>query len=153
MNRNRMIVACAVAYAVSWFLPVVKGGATITGGALPGWEAFRIALSSLWPIVGVRLIAESLGAALAVASALTNLLFLGMAVRLSRGARGRSGFAVLVAAAVLNAHWFVLGDERGDLRAGYYLWVASFVALAWAARAGASRPAPAPPTAAAATLA
>lgn len=29
---------------VSWFIPVVKHGATLSQGVLPAWEAFRTAL-------------------------------------------------------------------------------------------------------------
>ncbi len=37
-------------------------------------------------------------------------------------------------ATIVNTLWFVLSDERSDLRIGYYLWLGSFIVLAVTAR-------------------
>jgi hypothetical protein len=82
---------------------------------------------------------------LGVISALTNLWFVLSSVLLARlRPRPHRGlFWTLVLAALVNTFWFLVPDIRGDLRAGYYLWLASFAALAaaaWLVSPGAGRP-------------
>jgi hypothetical protein len=44
--------------------------------------------------------------------------------------RRRVAVWVVAAATLLNLHWPIsIGDSAGDLRAGYYVWIASFVLL------------------------
>jgi hypothetical protein len=99
-----------------------------------GWQAFRVALSPLWPYEGFR-IEPGLLLVLSVASALTNVLFVVLvaALILRRG----PAKAVLWAAAgatLLNLHWPIsMGEERALLESGYFIWVSSFALLTLAA--------------------
>jgi hypothetical protein len=137
----------ALLYVVAWFLPVAEGASTLDAGVLPGWEALRVALSPLWPYE--RFIAEgSLRASLAVASGVTNLLFVAACWALLQArSSGRSvnwiAFPLLIAA-VINATW--LWSSPAELSWGYYCWLASFILLALAAdrTSGATDPAVAP---------
>jgi hypothetical protein len=100
-----------------------------------GWHAFRVALSPLWPFEQFR-IEPGLLLVLSVASALTNLLFVVLAALLVLDAE-RRGKAVLWAAAgatLLNLHWPIsMGEQRAELKLGYFVWVCSFALLALAA--------------------
>ena len=136
MKRTTILLAVAAfLYVLSWLLPVADGGTTLSDGGLPGWEAFRLALSPIWSYEGLA--GDSWWSdSLSVLSALTNIGFLAAVAalafwlqRLSRGV-----FGGLVLATIINALWFVLSDDRGDLRIGYYLWLSSFIVLAAAAR-------------------
>jgi hypothetical protein len=125
--------AAWVAHALAWFLPVHKYGVRLPHG-VPGWQAFRIAVSPIWPYEG----SESgpwYGAALTTASGLTNLVLLAsVAVLLTGSIRAKRTLAwIALAACVINCQWFVLDTDRADLRIGYYLWWASFAILAAAA--------------------
>ena len=127
MNASRVaLLAAIVANVLGWILPVVYDDR--------GWQAFRVALSPLWPYEDFR-IAPGLLLVLSVASALTNVLFVVLATLLVRG-EGRAK-AVLWAAAgatLLNLHWPIsMGDERRLLDSGYFVWVCSFALLAFAA--------------------
>jgi hypothetical protein len=131
MSRARVALLVAiVAHALGWALPVMDD--------YRGLHAFRVALSPLWPyerygtqfhIPGGRLVY------LSVASALTNVVFAAVAIAALLGvvqARSRRLACVWVvgAATVLNLHWPIsMGDSAGDLRSGYYAWIASFVLL------------------------
>ena len=68
---------------------------------------------------------------LRVASALSNLAVVAALalVFIARRSPPRFLRVMLVASAVLNAHWFVLGFRSG-LRIGYYLWASSFFVVA-----------------------
>jgi len=132
-------------YVLSWLMPVVDGGTTLPDG-LPGWEAFRLALSPIWSYEGLA--GDNWWSdLLSVLSALTNIAFLAAAAVLtSWPQRFRRGiFWSLMSAAIINALWLVLSAERGDLRIGYYLWLSSFIVLAVVAR---SNPAGAGPASA-----
>lgn len=94
-----------------------------------GWDATRAALEPIWAADRVQ---DPVRAILAVASGLSNLIFvagillgLGSPRRLPRWLPGAAGGAALI-----NAHWLV-GDPgfRSSLSAGYYLWLGSFVLL------------------------
>ena len=115
-----------VAHALGWALPVMDD--------YRGLHAFRIALSPIWPYEQFRIPSGRL-VYLSVASALTNLVFLVVAIAALAGAlntRSRQLVCVWLvgAATVLNLHWPIsMGDSAGDLRSGYYVWIASFVLL------------------------
>ncbi len=100
---------------------------------MPGWEAFRVSLSPIWPYEGLEVSTWYWGI-LTVASALTNFVFLALLAHLVwRPAVHRRAVAwSLDVALVINCSWFISGD-REYLRLGYYLWVASFALLALAA--------------------
>lgn len=101
-------------YALSFFVPVFREGGTLLEGKLPGWEAIH----------GAFVYGEIYGKL----SALTNLVMLLTPLALPVGAR-RAPRVLLSASAVavlLNLRW------AGDLdlvRAGYFLWWLSFVAV------------------------
>lgn len=136
MTRKRTVLSLiAIAtFAVSWFLPVHRAGAKMGGDELPGVQAFRLALSRVLDLRGTTLTDLPM-AVIAPASALTNFWFVIAAfLLLRRPARPRpvAKWGLLVSV-VLNLFWFTLAGDRWDLRAGYYLWLASFVMLAVAA--------------------
>lgn len=114
-------------YSASWFIQVVKDGTTLSQGGLPGWEAFRTALF----LEGVS--ASPATKVWMVTSALTNFILLSsLAVFRTRS----DGFKpvlpwLMVLAAILNTWWIItFGNDRADLRAGYYLWLVSFYVVA-----------------------
>ncbi len=121
------LVAALVANLLGWVLPVVRDE--------PGWRAFRVALSPLWPYEDFR-IEPGLLLVLSVASALTNVLFVALAaVLVVEGAR-RAKLVLWAAAAatLLNLHWPIsMGGESRLLQSGYFVWVCSFALLALAA--------------------
>ena len=128
MNAARVaLVAAIVANVLGWVLPVVQDNR--------GWQAFRVALSPLWPYEDFR-IQPGLLLVLSVASALTNVLFVVLAAVLVVGG-ARPAKAVLGAAAaatLLNLHWPIsMGDQSRLLESGYFVWVCSFALLALAA--------------------
>ena len=134
MRIQRLLIWAAwLVHVVAWFLPVVKEGVTLPDG-LPGWQAFRVAASAVWPLPDVTL-DKWYKAVLFTMSAVTTLLFFpGSAWAVSSGSRTlRQAFAwAATSAFVVNAHWYVLygGSARQDLRIGYFLWWLSFLLLA-----------------------
>jgi hypothetical protein len=103
-----------------------------------GFHAFRVALSPLWPYerAGTQFhIPAGRLVYLSVASGLTNVVFAVVAIAALVGAvqtRSRQLAAVWVvgAATLLNLHWPIsMGDSAGSLRAGYYVWISSFLLL------------------------
>lgn len=135
MHRFAKLVLplAALVYVIAWLTPVVDGGTTLAEGGVPGWEAFRVALSPVWPYQDLEVSTWYWGI-LTVASALTNIVFLAALAHLVwRPAVSRRAVAwASEVAFVINCLWFISGD-RGTLRLGYYLWVASFALLAVAA--------------------
>ena len=132
MKRTTIALLIAVmTYVLAWLLPVADGGTTLLEGGVPGWEAFRVALAPVWPYEGFAN-GNFFMDLLSVGSALTNFVFIAALAVLSLGPRtaSRGVFWGLLSAALLNAHWFVLVDERSDLFIGYYMWVGSFLVLA-----------------------
>jgi hypothetical protein len=127
LSRARVtLLVSIVAHALGWALPVMDD--------YRGVHAFRIALSPLWPSEQFHIPAGRL-VYLSVGSALTNVVFVAVAIAALAGAvqtRTRQLVCVWVvgAATVLNLHWPIsMGDSAGDLRSGYYVWIASFVLL------------------------
>jgi hypothetical protein len=132
----RVSVAIAtLLFVVAWLTPVHEYGTTLAQGGLPGWEAFRVALAPLWHLPDFET-TNWYWSIITVVSALTNLLFVAALAHMvwRPGTYGRAVCWVLVAATAINTSWFVFGDDRGDLRLGYFLWVASFALLALSAR-------------------
>jgi hypothetical protein len=120
------LLAAVVANVLGWLLPVVYDDR--------GWQAFRVALSPFWPYEDFRIEPGPL-LVLSVASALTNVLFVALAVVLVlRAHRARAILWAAAAATLLNLHWPIsMGDERRLLESGYFIWVSSFALLALAA--------------------
>ena len=106
-----------------------------------GWQAFRVALSPLWPYQDFR-IEPGLLLVLSVASALTNVLFVALAaVLVVAGRIGRPCSRGAAAATLLNLHWPIsMGDESRRLESGYFVWVCSFALLAFASLPGSAGP-------------
>lgn len=131
--RRALVWLVGLLYASAWFLQVVKDGSTLADGILPGWEALRIALSPLWER---DFQGSFLEASLSVGSGLSNLVFLAAFARLARRAapRTRAWSWALLAAAAVDTFWMFDGGGLPELRAGYYLWLASFVGLGIVAR-------------------
>lgn len=128
MNPTRVVLLVAVAAnLVGWFGPVVED--------FVGWQAFRVALSPLWPYEQFK-IQPGVLLVLSVASALTNLLFVVLAAMLvsSPPARAKPLLWFAAAATLLNLHWPIsMGEQRDGLEVGYFIWVGSFALLALAA--------------------
>lgn len=124
MTRASAILALAgLAFALSWFLPVMEG--------FPGWQAFRVSLSPIWPFEGYEVRPWSF-ALLTVSSALTNVVFIALMVDLATRRRlsTRAVVWILAIATALDLYWLVFtGEDRTDLRIGYYLWLCSFFLL------------------------
>lgn len=128
-----LLPLAALVYVIAWFTPIVDGGTTLAEGGVPGWEAFRVALSSVWPYRDFETNTWYWGV-LTVSSALTNLVFVAVLAHLMwrPGMHRRATAWALALAFVVNCSWFISGD-RDYLRLGYYLWVASFALPAVAA--------------------
>ena len=129
MTRTRvLLIAAIVTHALGWILPVIDD--------YRGVQAFRVALSPLWPYEQFQFhIPPGRLVYLSVASAATNVVFAFVAIAALVGAvhsRARERVAVWVvgASALLNLHWPIsMGDRAAGLRAGYFIWIASFVLL------------------------
>ena len=114
-----------MAFAASWFLPVLAD--------IPGWMAFRYALSPLIPYQ------DSPGTAWddavpQVMSALTNVVFIILFALWQFKQSPRPGMFVRIALAclLLNLYWFVSAwrdHNLKDLLVGYYVWLAAFSLL------------------------
>jgi len=117
--------AAALLWLASWLLPAVED--------IVGWQAFRYALSSLWPYQGHQS-SEVDDAAPHVLSASTNVVFIILAAHVELGRVTRSGLFLRVAIAcfLLNIYWLVQlvrDDSAGALEVGYYAWLAAFALL------------------------
>jgi hypothetical protein len=137
--RRALVWVVGLVYATAWFVQVVKDGSTLADGVLPGWEALRLALSPLWE----RDFGGSfLEASLSVGSGLSNLVFLAAWVRLVRrdAARTRAWSWALFAAAAVDTFWLFDAGGPPELRAGYWLWLSSFVLLGLQARVSRAGP-------------
>jgi hypothetical protein len=90
MNESRIaLLVAAAANVAGWLMPVVDD--------YLGWQAFRVALSPLWPFEQFRIEPGAL-LLLSVASGLTNVLFLVLGAALAARPQ-RYGRVVLWAAA------------------------------------------------------
>jgi hypothetical protein len=129
----------AVCFLASWFLPVMQD--------VPGWMAFRYALSPLWPY-GPPGSTETEDAIPQVASALTNVAFVIMFILVLRGKVRRPGllFRVSILCFLMNLYWFVELARDGslkDLLVGYYAWMVAFalmIFIAWRLNRAGSAP-------------
>lgn len=123
----------ALVFVIAWLTPVVDGGTTLAEGGVPGWEAFRVSLSPVWPYEGLEVSTWYWGI-LTVASALTNFVFLAALAHVvwRPGTQRRAIAWSLTVAFAVDCSWLFTGDLE-YLRLGYYLWVASFALLAVAA--------------------
>ena len=132
-RQQHLMWAAWLVYTAAWFLPVVKEGVTWPD-SLPGWQAFRVAASPVWPLADVTIDAWY-KTVLFTISAVTTLLFIpGSVWTVWSGSRALRQVSPWVAtfAFVVNAHWYVLygSSARSDLRIGYFVWWLSFLLLA-----------------------
>jgi hypothetical protein len=127
MNERGARILTGVAaslWLASWFLPVLDD--------LPGWEAFRYSLSTIWPYRGHSMAGEE--AVPSVLSAATNVAFIILVAHVALNRVTRPGFFIRVAIAcfILDLYWLaqlVRSGEAGDLRVGYYAWITAFALL------------------------
>lgn len=142
MGRNLAWLG-VILFAVSWFVPVVKGqdaadafrelGASASGergshAGPPGWQAFRFA----WDLLteGSEKGQDSWKARVCGATCLTNVaMVLALFGLLSLRSRAALLGMLLLGCAALNLSWIYLseGEFREMLAVGYYLWTGSFV--------------------------
>ena len=125
MKGSFVVIGIAwVLYAASWFIEAL--------GTIAGWQAFLNALFDPFDTsFGGSLVIK----VIYVSSALTNLLMIASPViMLGRFDRLKRALPwLLMLATILNAQWFAfLVDNRAALRAGYYLWCASFFMVGFA---------------------
>ena len=124
------LAAAVIANLLGWALPVIDD--------YRGWQAFRVAFSPVWPFEQFKL-EPGLLMTLSVASALTNAVFVVLAVALVAGfarttVRARVVLWVAAGAALLDLHWPIsMGKNSVELEPGYFIWVGSFALLALAA--------------------
>lgn len=127
VRRTSVFWIAWCAFAIAWILPVHKDGVTLPEG-VPGWQAFRAAAAPVWPYDGAE-VDTWWGATLTTLSAATNIVMLGLLWTRGRERYRRLAVAATVIAFVVNAQWLFLNTEWVDLRAGYYLWWVSFLAM------------------------
>jgi hypothetical protein len=130
MRREWVFWFAWCAFVVAWMLPVHKNGVTLPHG-VPGWQAFRVAAAPVWPYEGVE-VETWWGATLTTLSAATNIVMLGLPwMRKGVVSHSRLIVGATFAAFIVNAQWLFLNTEWADLRAGYYLWWTSFLAMSF----------------------
>jgi hypothetical protein len=123
-----LVWLAALAFLVSWFLPAIEG--------VPGWAAFRHALSPLVPFGRATILGEH--SVPAVLSALTNVMFVVLFGLWVARQMFRPGMFVRLALAclLLDLYWLVQAirdDDLGSLRLGYYVWLTAFALMLGAA--------------------
>ena len=124
MKSRNLVLVGAVIYVIAWFVPVHSG---LSSSIVPGWEAFQVALIEPFDDADPWYYFLHW-----IASALTNFVVVGALalVLVARRSPPRLLRWILIASALLNTHWLVLSEDRGDLRIGYYLWASSFFLIA-----------------------
>ena len=123
LTRITTLIAVGL-WLASWFLPVMDDA--------NGWQAFRFAVSPVWPYHGGGAAHED--AIPQLMSAATNVVFVILVANVWRAQVTRPGLFIRIAIAccVLDLYWFVQlarGNELGDLLIGYYTWIAAFALL------------------------
>ena len=133
MQKAYLLISCAwLLHAVAWFLPVIKDGVTFPHG-LPGWQAFRVAASAVWPYEGIHFDAWYYAILSTISAVTTPLFILGSVSVVLRATHllCRASAWTATFAFIVNAHWYVdFGSDRKDLRIGYFLWWLSFLLVA-----------------------
>ncbi|MBX7119321.1 MAG: hypothetical protein K1X31_10025 [Gemmatimonadaceae bacterium] len=141
MDRVKLPAAGALAlFLVAWFLPVEADASTLSDGVLPGWQALMVALGPVTQHAFAELDLITIRELLMAMSALSNVMMAYAAVLALAWPRWRFWHPHrlswhLGAAFLVNAQWmWPRGGAFLDLRAGYYLWSASFALMALAVR-------------------
>jgi hypothetical protein len=117
-------------HAVAWFLPVAKDGVTFPHG-LPGWQAFRVAASAVWPYDDFHIDTWYYAILTTISAVTTPLFIFGSVWVVLSGTHvmRRASAWIATFAFIVNAHWCVLFGLK-DLRIGYFLWWLSFLLVA-----------------------
>jgi hypothetical protein len=115
----------AACFLASWFLPAAS--------EVPGWMAFRYALSPLWPY-GTASNQGAEDAIPQVASALTNVAFAVMfaMVMWQKVRRPSLFFRFTIIFLVVDLYWLVMFARDGSLDSlwvGYYVWLVAFALM------------------------
>ena len=116
MMARVMITAAWLLYAASWGLRVHKDGVALPDG-VPGWQAFRVAFSAVWPYEDFEFHTWWQGT-LGSLSALTNLVMLLSPWAITQWSLRFKHvvFWTSIGALVINAHWWVLyADMRRNV--------------------------------------
>jgi hypothetical protein len=134
MRNTRIFALAALTYVLAWLLPTLTLPATRffpEDHVVHGWEATRLALHPIWGHSDGFRFETPLRAALAVASGLSNVLFVAALLWALVRPRCIPGWLVwcVTIAAVLNTHWLIPDPGWGI---GYFLWLGSFALLAYA---------------------
>lgn len=135
VTGRRFGALAVLLYLPAWFLPTIRlPGESFGGGPTFGWEAFLLALR---PGFGSDVGGSFPLRAWMVASALSNVVLVVACALLSwrPGSVTRALVGSLAAATLINTYWFLIPDMRGDLRVGYYLWLAAYALGTLAAHA------------------
>ncbi len=123
--------------ALAWFVQVAKDGDTLADGTIPGWQALSLSLSPLWGgFGGGGFHGNGLQAFFSVCSGLTNIAFVAGFARLAHRSAASSKLwaRLLFASAAINTFWIIDLASPAEMRAGYWLWLASFVLLGLVAK-------------------
>jgi hypothetical protein len=135
-KNTGLVIIGAASYFLAWFVPVLDGGRTLSTGILPGWEAFRLALSPIWPYDELVLSAWYARPAwywsvTFVVSALSNIVLVAALLQhiFMPNHRGRSLRTMVFACGVFNTS-YLLFSERNGLRMGYYMWTLAYFLVA-----------------------
>ena len=132
LTRQVVPLLCTWAiYLLAWAVPVVKDGVALPDG-LPGLQALAFAMQPY----GTNATDTWWSTALSMSTGLTNLVMVSSVVILwppfRKWANALAGAGL--ASFLLNSSWYLnWGDDRGDLRAGYFLWWVSFLLMSLAA--------------------
>ncbi len=160
MPREKLPAVAALAcFVTAWFLPVEAGAARLADGVLPGWQAFQVALGPITWHRFMELDLITIRELLMAMSALSNVMMLYSFALVLGWPRWHFWLPHrlswhLTAAFIVNVQWlWPRGDEFLDLRAGYFLWCASFAFMALAVWRLERRRAPRAPAAAVAAVA
>ena len=131
MRRAYLLISGAwVVHAVAWFLPAIDDGVRFPDG-LPGWQAFRTALSPVWPYGATFSAIESVAATLSAVTTIFFILISPWIVWRGSYAARRVGAWIAAASFILDAHWYLFyGRNSSGLQIGYFLWWFSFLLLA-----------------------
>ena len=126
---NSVIWAAWLVHATAWFLPVEYDSVRLPYG-LPGWQAFRVASSAVWPYGVFSVSSWDIWAVVVTVSAATTVLFVfGSVWAVLQGSCRvlRASAWIAAAAFIFNAFWLFTDLS---LRIGYFLWWFSFIILA-----------------------
>ena len=120
-----LAVLAVLVFALAWFVPVHKNG---TNTKVPGWEAFTLALEI--PARDNPYLSKD-GIVMRTSACTNFLMLLTIFLLLARpGQKPTAWLPVAFDVATIVNAWWLTGGNIGDLRIGYFLWLASFALMA-----------------------